>query len=87
MRCDASVVAEIERYVGWCRLWDQYRDHGHKAVVGLRAFVRIITYPAHTAPNVALMACRGSQSAVTCDWIGTHTIVLRLVIFAVLIII
>ena len=46
-RCDASVVAEIEREVGWCRLWDCSSDRGPKAVAGLRAFVRIVTYPAH----------------------------------------
>ena len=41
------MVVRVEREIGWCRLWDCGRDRGPKCIAGLRAFVWIITYPAH----------------------------------------
>ena len=47
-RSDAVVVVRIEREIGWwCRLWDCGRDRGPKCIAGLRALVRILTYPAY----------------------------------------
>ena len=46
-RSDAVVVVRIEREIGWCKLWDCGRDRGPKCIAGLRALVRILTYPAH----------------------------------------
>ena len=46
-RCDVVMIARVEKEIGWCRLWYCSRDHGPKAVAGLRAFVRIVTHPAH----------------------------------------
>ena len=41
------MVVRIEREIGWCKLWDCGRDRGPKCIAGLRALVRILTYPAH----------------------------------------
>ena len=46
-RSDAVVVVRIEREIGWCKLWDCGRNRGPKCIAGLRALVRILTYPAH----------------------------------------
>ena len=51
-RADMSTIVEVERAVGWPRLWDLALDCGPKSVDGLRNLVRIITYPSH-----ALSAC------------------------------
>ena len=46
-RSDAVVVVRIEREIGWCKLWDCGRNRGPKCIAGLRALVRILTYPVH----------------------------------------
>ena len=51
-RVDMSIVVEVERAVGWPRLWDLALDHGPKCVNGLRNLVRVFTFPPH-----ALSAC------------------------------
>ena len=38
-RVDMSTVVEVERAVGWPRLWDLALDHGPKCVNGLRNLV------------------------------------------------
>ena len=44
-RVDMSIVVEVERAVGWPRLWDLALDHGPKCVNGLRNLVRVFTFP------------------------------------------
>ena len=44
-RGDAALLVEIERKVGWGRLWDRCRDYGTKVTAGLLSFIRIVTYP------------------------------------------
>ena len=51
-RADMSTVVEVERAIGWPRLWDLALDHGPKCIDGLRNLVRVITFPPH-----ALSAC------------------------------
>jgi len=48
----AATVVEVEKAVGWPRLWDLALDHGPKCVNGLRNLVRVLTFPPH-----ALSAC------------------------------
>ena len=47
-----SIVVEVERAVGWPKLWDLALDHGPKCIDGLKNLVRVITFPPH-----ALTAC------------------------------
>ena len=47
-----SIVVEVERTIGWLRLWDLALDHGPECIDGLRNLVRVITFPPH-----ALSAC------------------------------
>ena len=51
-RVNMSIVVEVERAVGWPRLWDLALDHGPKCINGLRNLVRVFTFPPH-----ALSAC------------------------------
>jgi len=51
-RVDTSIVVEVERAVGWPRLWDLSLDHGPKCINSLRNLVRVFTFPPH-----ALSAC------------------------------
>ena len=53
-RVDMSIIVEVERAVGWSKLWDLgLPDHGPKCIDGLRNLVKVITFPLH-----ALSACR-----------------------------
>ena len=56
-RADMSIVAEIEREVGWPRLWDLALDNGVKCVDGLKNLVHVITFPSH-----AMSACTLCES-------------------------
>ena len=51
-RADMSTIVEVERAIGWPRLWDLAPDHGPKCIDGLRNLVRVITFLPH-----ALSAC------------------------------
>ena len=52
-REDTSIIVEVERAVGWPKLWDLgLPDHGPKCIDDLRNLVRVITFPLH-----ALSAC------------------------------
>ncbi len=42
-----STVVEVERAIGWPRLWDLALDYGPKCIDGLRNLVRVITFPSH----------------------------------------
>ena len=55
-RADMSTVVEVERAIGWPRLWDLALDHGPKCIDGLRNLVRVITFPPH-----ALSACSATD--------------------------
>ena len=49
-------LLEVERGVGWPKLWDFVLDHGPKCIDGLKYLVRVITFPPH-----ALTACPLSE--------------------------
>ena len=51
-RADVSIVVEVERQIGWPRLWYFALDHDPRWIDGLRNMVRVITFPPH-----ALSAC------------------------------
>ena len=51
-RADMSIIVEVERQIGWPRLWDFALNHGPRCIDGLRNLVRVITFPPH-----ALSAC------------------------------
>ena len=51
-RADMSVVVEVERAIGWPRLWDLALDNGARCIQGMKNLVRVITFPHH-----ALNAC------------------------------
>ena len=42
-----SIVVEVERAVGWPRLWDLALEYGPKCVDGLRNLVRVVVFPPH----------------------------------------
>ena len=44
-----SIVVEVERAVGWPRLWDLALDYGPKCVDGLRNLVRVVAFPPHAS--------------------------------------
>ena len=48
-RADMSIVVEVERAVGWPRLWDLALDHGPKCVDSLRNLVRVVAFPPHAS--------------------------------------
>ena len=48
-RADMSIVVEVERVVGWPRLWDLALDYGPKCVDGLRNLVRVVEFPPHAS--------------------------------------
>ena len=48
-RADMSIVVEVERAVGWPRLWDLALDYGPKCVDGLRNLVRVVAFPPHAS--------------------------------------
>ena len=53
-RADMSTVVEVERAIGWPRLWDLALDHGPKCIDGLRNLVRVITFPPHALSGCPL---------------------------------
>ena len=48
-RADMSTVVEVERAVGWPRLWELALDYGPKCVDGLRNLVRVVAFPPHAS--------------------------------------
>ena len=44
---DAKLISEIAQVICWSKLWDLALDKGPRCVNGLKALVRIITYPSH----------------------------------------
>ena len=44
---DTKLISEIAQVISWSKLWDQALDKGPRCVNGLKALVRIITYPSH----------------------------------------
>jgi len=44
-RVDMSIVVEMERAIGWPRLWDLVLDNGAKCIEGLMNLVRVCTFP------------------------------------------
>ena len=47
-----SAVVEVERAIGWTRLWDLALDNGARCIQGMKNLVRVITFPPY-----ALNAC------------------------------
>ena len=43
-RADMFIVIEVERQIGWPRLWDFALDHGPRCIDDLRNLVRVISY-------------------------------------------
>ena len=73
-RADMSIVVEVERAIGWPRLWDLALDNGAKHIEGLRNLVRVITFPPH-----AMQACplcereEISRDSLLCHVLDSHT--------------
>ena len=44
---DTKLISEIAQVISWSKLWDQALEKGPRCVNGLKALVRIITYPSH----------------------------------------
>ena len=57
-----AIIADVERTIGWPKLWDLALDYGPRCVDELRNLVRILTFPPH-----AQSACR------LCEELDTHT--------------
>ena len=53
-RADMSIIVEVERAVGWPRLWDLALDYGPKCVDGLKHLVRVVTFPPHASSTCTL---------------------------------
>ena len=46
-RSDMQHIVEIERTIGWPRLWDMALGHGQQCIDGLRHLARVLAYPTH----------------------------------------
>ena len=53
-RADMSIIVEVERAVGWPRLWDLALDYGPKCVDGLKHLVRVVIFPPHASSTCPL---------------------------------
>ena len=65
-RADMSIVVEVERAVGWPRLWDLALDYGPKCVDGLRNLVRVVAFPPHASSTCPLCDRRPFPGALSC---------------------
>ena len=63
-----SIVAEMERAIGWPRLWDLALDHGLKCINGLRNLMRVITFPPHALSASPLC----EEEGITRDSLLSH---------------
>ena len=70
---NCAIVVEVERAVGWPRLWDLALDHGPKCVNGLRNLVRVFTFPPHALPPVLYARTRISPETHSYLMCSTHT--------------
>lgn len=69
-RADMTIVVEVERAIGWPRLWDLALDNGAKCIEGLKNLVRVITFPPH-----AMRACPLCEREDICrDSLLHHTL-------------
>ena len=53
-RADMSIIVEVERAVGWPRLWDLAVDYGPKRVDSLKHLVREVIFPPHASSTCPL---------------------------------
>ena len=53
-KADMSIIVEVERAVGWPRLWDLALDYGPKCVDGLKHLVGVVTFPPHASSTCPL---------------------------------
>ena len=73
-RADMSIVVEVERAIGWPRLWDLALDNGSKCIDGLKNLVRVITFPPHATSACPLCERENVQrDSLLCHNLSTHT--------------
>ena len=72
-RADMSIVVEVERAIGWPRLWDLALDNGSKCIDGLKNLVRVITFPPHATSACPLCERDVQRDSQFCHVLSTHT--------------
>ena len=73
-RADMSVVVEVERAIGYSRLWDLVLDNGARCIQGMKNLVRVITFPPH-ALNACPLCEREdiSRDSLLCHVLDSHS--------------
>ena len=75
-RVDVAIINEVERNVGWPKLWDLALDYGPRCVDGLKNLVRILTFPPHAqfaCPLCEEKHLSGARDELLSHVLDTHT--------------
>ena len=58
-----SIIADVDRTIGWARLWDLILDFCPRCVNGLKNLVRVLTFPSHALSEFPICGKRNLPSS------------------------
>ena len=66
-RADMETIVNVERAVGWLKLWDLALENGQRCTDGIKHLARVLVYPTHASKVCPLCDTESLQNASLLD--------------------